>query len=179
MHAVEVDAHRVVERRPAVGLAGPDALDEARQIGQPVPRDADFGVEVHQRDVVGLGQFLEEANGRRAGQRDVVLHAAAGVEQQAQAQVQRVGVGVAAQEMGDVLLRAVFKQREIVRLEVADEVALPVHHHHGDVDEVHFGAKPALLAQNAGGRRRNDRRAQDDRPHTPLPRGRRNRSSGG
>ena len=97
--------------------------------------------------------------------RDVVLHAAAGVEQQAQPQVHRLGVGVAAQEVGHVLRGAVFEQREVVGLEVADEVALPVHHHHGDVDQVDLRPEPALLAQDASGCRRNDRRAQDDRPH--------------
>ena len=52
--AVEVDAERVVQRREAVRLPRADPLDQARKVVLPVLGDADFGVEVDQRDVLGV-----------------------------------------------------------------------------------------------------------------------------
>ena len=49
--AVEVHADRVVERRPAVGLLLPDALDQRGRTRSAVTRDAHLGVEVDDRDV--------------------------------------------------------------------------------------------------------------------------------
>ena len=54
--AVEIDAERVVERGPAIGLAAADALDQAGEVALAVAGDADLGVEVDERDVLGLGQ---------------------------------------------------------------------------------------------------------------------------
>ena len=80
-------------------------------------RRADLGVEVHQRDVHRLGQRVEELDGRRARQLDVLPHAAAGVEQQAQVQRRR-GLGIVpGGEVGHRLRHAVFAHLEIVACE--------------------------------------------------------------
>ena len=90
LRAVEIDADRVVERRPAVGLALADALDEARIVGGGEARDAHLRVEVHERDVGGVIERVDELDRGRARVPEVVGHAAAGVEQQAEVQRRRV-----------------------------------------------------------------------------------------
>ena len=95
------------------GLARADALDHPRKVLLRVARDADLGVEVHQRHVGGVGEGVEKAHGGRARQRDVFAHAAARVEEQADVGLDGAVLGVAAGEVGDGLRAAVLDHGEV------------------------------------------------------------------
>jgi hypothetical protein len=171
VRAIEVDAERVVERRPAVGPASTNALDEARHVHRSVLRDAHFGVEVDERDVLGLGEVLQEPDGGRAGQTHVLEHAAARVEQQPEPEVQpvRFGLGrvegIAAEKDRDVLLLAVLEDLEVLRAEIGDEVALAVEHHHGHVHQIDPAPESSLLRGGHRRRQRATRYADEETPH--------------
>jgi len=100
----------------------PDALDHAREVLLPVPGDAHLGVELDERHILRLGQAVQEPDGRRPGELDVSLHAAARVEQQPDPQVVGLVGGVAAGEVRDALALAFlvhsksFSLRSVMKL---------------------------------------------------------------
>ena len=81
--AIQVHPQRIVERGLALRLPAPDTLHHAGKVALRISGDPNLGVEVHQRDVLGGGQQVQEADRRRSGQLEVALHAAAGIQQQA------------------------------------------------------------------------------------------------
>ena len=124
--AAEVDADGVEERGPAIGLAPAQPRHQAAEVALAVGGDADFGVEVDDRHVLGARQAIEELDRGAARQLDVGGHAAAGVEDQADVQrrpLASIRPGVAAHEVADLLAAAGFGDLEVFELEIADRAA--------------------------------------------------------
>ncbi len=176
--AVEVDAGRVPQGgAPPFRLPAPNPLDEAAELRLAVARDAHLGVELDQRVVPRVLEGVEEPDGRRAGQMDVGVHAAADVEQRAQVEFRRrrrsmalTRSRVARHEEPERLPLPVFVDLEVLLLEVRQEAALPVDDGHADVDHVDAASKRRLTALPGDDNVcRADERGRDGRFHAGLP----------
>ena len=97
---------------------------------------------------------VEEPDGGRARQLDVVAHAAARVEQQADVGLDGAVFLVAAREVGDRLRAAVLDHLEVGLRQIRNRRAGPVADRDADGDQVGFGAKYRLLAPPAPRSRR-------------------------
>ena len=150
---VQVQPDRVVERRETARLLLPDPLDEPRELVLAVARRAHFGVEVDDGDVDGVGQRVEELDRRGLGEGQVLAHAPADVEHQAEVHRRRGVVAVAGREVADRLLPAVLVDLEVVERQVGDEVSFPVGDGGADVDEVDARPEAAAPAGRAHGTR--------------------------
>ena len=148
--AVEVDAHRVVERRPAVRLAHADALDQPRVVVGAVARDADLGVEIDQRDVDRVLVGVEELDRGRCA---TSLMSAAMLplvsSSEPEVQRRRVVSGSPRGEELDRLRLAVLDDLEVLRLQAGDRRALLVGDDDAEVDEIDAGAERLLLRARA------------------------------
>jgi hypothetical protein len=111
-------------------------------------------------------QAVEELDGRAARHPDVLTHAAAGIEEQADME-RRLGalLGVAAGEVADFLLLAALVELEIGDLESVDRRPLLVHDREADVDDVDPG--PEGLGRHPDGRETNHCHEWRSQPNFP------------
>src|SRR5205814_4900250 len=117
------------------------------------------------------GQGVEKFDRRRARKLDVLAHAAARVEQQADMHPGRSLHGIAPGEDADGLLVSLFDDLEVLRLEVTDEIAAFVDHGHAKAHELGLGPEGRLLCDEARSSR-NSRAHQhevDGSVHTGSP----------
>jgi hypothetical protein len=170
--AVEIDAERVVERRPPVGAPAADPFHQARELPLLVARHPHLGVEVDERDVPRVAERVEEADGSGARQLDVLAHAAAGVEQQADVQLRGRGGFGAPREVRDRLALAVLENLQVVGGQVGDEVPAAVGDGDTDVHQLDAGAERRLLSSRADTRQQHQQRPDPSRAgHAAHPTG--------
>ena len=112
-------------------------------------------------------QAVEELDGRAARHPDVLAHAAAGVEEQADVE-RRLGalLGVAAGEVADFLLLAALVDLEIGEFETVDRRPLLVHDRQADVHDIDAG--PEGLGRYPGSRETDHRHEWRRQPNFPT-----------
>ncbi len=140
---VEVGAERIVQGREAVGLALPNPLDQPCEVALRISRDAHLRVEIHEGDVLGRRQHVQELDGGALRELHVGLHAAARIEHQTQVH-RRAGIAVAVRKVLDRLQLAVFDDLEVILREAGNQVPLLVGNGGGKSRQIDAAAEDGL-----------------------------------
>ena len=139
---------RVVERGAAVGVDAADGAGDGADVFGERLHHVDAVVERDDRGAVARAERGGEAGRRLADEPELAFHAGAGVDQE-----REVERHVAGLEIREVLDHAVFIDREVVALEVADDLVRRVGDGDGQRHDVDAGLK-ALPAPERHARRR-------------------------
>ena len=159
--AAQVDGERVVERRHAAGLAHADAFDQVGIVVGAEDGAAHFGVEVDQRHVDRVLVLVEELDRRGPDVLHVLIHAAAGVEQEPEVQRRRDGDVRRGEEL-DLLRLAPLENLEVGLRQAGDRRPAPVGDDHAEVHQIHADADRLIGGHQPGGNRREQGHAGGD-----------------
>ena len=158
-------ADGVVQRRHPGRLLLANALDEPREFVLAEPRGTHLGVEIDDRHVDRIGQGVQELDRRGAREPEVVAHALADVEQDAEMDGSAVrGVASPAAKYVIVCFRPSSYTSKSLGLQPGDEPALAVRHRDAQVHQVDAGSKHGHLLD---ARRPGDDRESADSQHVP------------